>query len=184
MSEGEAEKLFCDSKPLRMPVCGYVRAGGCMFKDEAERLLSGSRPPRWCRRTPPLMSKCDGTDAAHDEDSEMSTTDVSGDTADGNDSDSDGPGSANAEAAAVDTVIAAVVVADSVDQVEEIVDNFLADAGTISNDAALRIDMALQERTNDVYFDKLQESLYAGPVAVELVEALSFFGPGDWGKSP
>ena len=127
-------------------------------------------------------SEIDSADEPFSEDSEMSTTDVSGDTADIDDSDSDGR--PVAEAAALDAVVAAVAVADSIDQVEDIVDNFLAATGTLSSDAAVRIDLALQERTNDVYFAKLQQSLCAGPAAVDLVKALRSFGLGDWGKSP
>lgn len=114
--------------------------------------------------------------------SEMSTTDVSGDTA-GTESDSDDQyaiGSVDAEAAAIDAVVAAVAVADSIHQLENVVDSFLAGAGPLSTDAAHRIDSALNERTNDVYFAKLQQSLCAGPVDVDLVEALRSFGPGDW----
>ena len=55
--------------------------------------------------------------------------------------------------------------------------------GTLSTDAASRNDEALQERANDVYVDKWQQSLYASSVSVDLVEALSFFGKGDGGKS-
>ena len=119
-------------------------------------------------------SEIDSADEPVREDSEMSTTDVSGDTADIDDSDSDGRPVAGA--AALDAVVAAVAVADSIDQVEDIVDNFLSETGTLSSHAAIRIDLALQERTNDVYFAKLQQSLCAGPAAVDLVKACGLLG--------
>ena len=131
-----------------------------------------------------MMSKSYGADTAHDGDSEMSTTDVSGDTANTDESDCDdqtATGSADAEAATVEAVVAAVNVADSIDQVEDVIDSFLAEAGTLSTDAVHRIELALQERTNDVYFAKLQQSLHASPVAVDLVVALRPFGPGGLG---
>ena len=66
-------------------------------------------------------SEIDSADEPVREDSEMSTTDVSGDTADIDDSDSDGRPVAGA--AALDAVVTAVAVADSIDQVEDIVNN-------------------------------------------------------------
>jgi len=105
----------------------------------------------------------------------MSTTDVSGDTSNTDESDSgerSGTGSADDEAAAVDAVIAIVEVAESIDQVEEVVDNFLVEAGSLSAGAAHRIGLALDERTNAGYFARLQQSLTADAFPHCLVEAL------------
>ena len=132
-------------------------------------------------------SEIDIADEPFSCEAEMSTTDVSDDMADADESDSDdqhATGSADAEAAAIDAVVAAVAIADSIEQVEDMVDKFLAREGTLSSETAHRIDLALQERTNDVSFAKLQQSLFAGPTAVELLVALWSFEPGDWEKSP
>ena len=173
--EMEAELLEDEVSPSE---CGGAFAGAV-----SSRVVAGvGVPGRWLAlgSTTEGPKQCglgaDGTG------SEMSTTDVSGDTA-GTESDSDdrcAHDSADAEAAAVDAVVAAVAVADSIHQLENVVDSFLADTGPLSADAAHRIDSALNERANDVYFVKLQQSLYAGPVEADLVEALRSFGPGDW----
>ena len=147
-------------------------------------------------QSPPLVAKCVGIHTAQDVDSEMSTTDVSGDTTYFEESDSDDRSatlSADDEAAAVDAVINILEAAESIDQVEDLIDNFLGESGDLSADAACRIDVALGERTNDVFFAKLQQSIAADAFPHSMAEALRGHmatgvamawvpgGHGDWG---
>jgi len=72
--------------------------GACVVEEGASTSWRAGEEHTDVAEQLPLKSKCDGADAAHDGDSDMSTTDVSGDVADTGDSDSgagsgSGPGS-------------------------------------------------------------------------------------------
>ena len=84
----------------------------------------------------------------------------------------------------IDVVISAVDAAGCMDQMEDAVNSFLGDEMILDAEEAHRLDRAIAERSNDVYYSHLQQSFHTDAFPGCLVEALKAFGSGDWGKSP
>ena len=127
-------------------------------------------------------------DEADEASSEMSTTDVSGDTSSEVEGRSVLGSDCEATQFAMDDIDLSEILAHTqtaicVDELEDAINRFLDGHGTLSGEAIQTLDCAIGERSNERFYDGLLQTFQAEEFAESMMEALSSYGPSDWGMS-
>ena len=136
-------------------------------------------------KDPPTKFSCREADEAS---SEMSTTDVSGDTSSEVDDRSALGSDCEATQSGLDDIHLGEIIADiqaavCVDELEDAVNRFLDGHETLGEEAVQTLDCAIGERSNQRFYAGLLQTFQAEEFAESMMEALSSYGPSDWGMS-